>query len=276
MIGAASRPRASERGGEGRRHEEADLLAVDPAGDVDADDVAFLVERRAAAHAARERAAEEDLRIEAPLDHAVVGALHDREADVERIAERVDALALRQRLVLGAKGSASKVLPGAVGGLEQRQVVQHVELQDLQRRLAAVGGDVDQLVALGLQRRLADDVEVGDDQAVLGDEEARADRGLAGLALEHGADLHQLRARLLVDLARRQRHRRRRRRRGRGVLGGRGGRRRPRRRRSRLARRRRGGQRQHRLDGPASDANSHRQRFYGAGMAQGRVAKPRC
>ena len=39
------------------------------------------------------------------------------------------------------------------------------------------------------------------------DEEARADRGLAGLALQHGADLHQLRARLLVDLARRQRDR---------------------------------------------------------------------
>ena len=44
-----------------------------------------------------------------------------------------------------------------------------------------------------------------------GDEEARADRGLAGAALEHGADLHQLRARLLVDLARRERDRRRRR-----------------------------------------------------------------
>ena len=117
---------------------------------------------------AAERAAEEDLRIEAAPDQAVVGALGDREADVERVAERVDALALRQRLRLaGGTRSASK-LPArpASAGLQQRQVVQHVELQDLQRRLAAVGGDVDEVVALGLQRRLADDVEVGDDVAL--------------------------------------------------------------------------------------------------------------
>ena len=67
----------------------------------------------------------------------------------------------------GRNGSASKVCGRAASAaLQQRQVVQHVELQDLQRRLAAVGGDVDQVVALGLQRRLADDVEVGDDVAV--------------------------------------------------------------------------------------------------------------
>src|SRR5678815_1413960 len=74
--------------------------------------------------------------------------------------------------------------------------------------VAAGGGDVDEVVLVGLQRRFADDVEVGDDVALRGDEEARADRGLAGAALQHGADLHQLRARLLVDLARRQGYRR--------------------------------------------------------------------
>ena len=107
--------------------------------------------------------------------------------------------------------------PAASARLQQREVVQHVELQDLHRRLAAVGGDVDQVVPVGLQRGLGDDVEIGDDVALARDEEARADRGLAGLALQHGADLHQLRARLLVDLARRQRDRRRRA--GRGAAG---------------------------------------------------------
>ena len=206
---AAREQRDRELGGDEKAH----LLAVDAARDVDADDVAFLVERRAAAHAGRERAAEEDLRIEAAPHQAVVGALRDREADVERIAERVDALALRERLAGRAKRQRVEALARRVGGAQQREVVQHVELQDHQRRLAAVGGDVDQVVAIGLQRGLADDVEVGDDVALRADEEARADRGLAGAALQHGADLDQLRARLLVDLARRERDRRGRRRR---------------------------------------------------------------
>ena len=140
--------------------------------------------------------------------------------------------------------------------------MQDVELQDDERRLAPVGGDVDQVVAVGLERRFADDVEVGDDVALRRDEEARADRGLAGAALQDGADLDQLRARLLVDLARRQRHRRgghgRRRR-----AGGRGGGRIAARRRAQLRRRGRCGQRQHAQGRPAPDANSHPRRFYG-------------
>ena len=91
-IGRAEQRRrvlaAREQGGcELGRDQEAHLLAVDPAGDVDANDVALVVERRPAAHPGRERAAEEDLRIEAPLDQAVVGTLRHREADVERVAE---------------------------------------------------------------------------------------------------------------------------------------------------------------------------------------------
>src|SRR6185295_6678559 len=145
-----------------------------------------------------------------------------READVERIAERIDALALREWLVGGTERQRVEGLARAgrarVAGAQQREVVADVELQDDQRRLAAVGGDVDEVVAVGLERRFADDVEVGDDVALRRDEEARADRRLARAALQDGADLDQLRARLLVDFARRQRHRR----------GGHGGRRRAR------------------------------------------------
>jgi hypothetical protein len=164
-----------------------------------------------------ERTTEEDLRVEAALDQAVVRALGDREAHVERVAERVDALALREALRFGAKRERVERAAGRrvfgrrgcrrIGCLEQRQVVQHVELQDLQRRFAAVGRDVDEVVALGLQGRFGNDVEVGDDVALARDEEARADRGLARPALQHRADLQQLRARLLVDLACRQRQR---------------------------------------------------------------------
>ena len=159
--------------------------------------MAFLVERRAAAHAGRERAAEEDLRIKAPPHQPVVGALRDREADVERVAERIDALALRERLVGGAKRQRVEGLargpgtvPTRVAGAQQSEVVQDVELQDDERRLAPVGGDVDEVVLVGLERRLGDDVEVGDDMALRRDQEARADRGLAGAALQHRADLH--------------------------------------------------------------------------------------
>ena len=57
----------------------------------------------------------------------------------------------------------------------------------------------------------------------VGDQEARAHRGLARAALQHRADLHQLRTRLLVDLARRQRDRRGGRRGGRRDAGAGGG-----------------------------------------------------
>ena len=108
-----------------------------------------------------------------------------------------------------------------------------------------------------------------------GDEEARADRGLAGLALEHGADLDQLRARLLVDLARRERDRRA------SALPVR--RRRP----APAGRRRRRGAAAAgptptlrpapaRLDGPAPDANSHRDDSTGRAWHQRRARKPRC
>ena len=66
----------------------------------------------------------------------------------------------------GGTPSASKLRPRRVAGLQQRQVVQHVELQDLQRRLAAVGGHVDEVVVLRLQGGLADHVEIGDDVAL--------------------------------------------------------------------------------------------------------------
>ena len=202
---------------ERRRHQEAHLLAVAPRGDVDADHAADLVERRPAAHAGVECAAEEDAGVEAALDEPVVVALEHGEADVERVAERVDAFALGQRVACGAEGEraarcidhrAAVLARRAVRrqSLDERQVVDRVETQQLQGALAAVDAGVGQPVALGLQRHLADDVVVGDDQAVVTDEEARADRGLAVLALQQRAHLQQLAARAFVEALRGRRH----------------------------------------------------------------------
>ena len=174
----------------------------------------------------------------------------------------------------GRNGSASKALPApASPARSSARSCRTSSCRIDERRLAPVGGDVDEVVAVGLERRLADDVEVGDDVALRRDEEARADRGLAGAALQDGADLDQLRARLLVDLARRQRHRR-------GGHGGRCGRgggsgRVARRRRTQLRRRGRCGQCQHAQGCPAPDANPHPRRFYGPTLLTARSER-RC
>ena len=78
--------------------------------------------------------------------------------------------------------------------------------EQLQRAFAAIGGAVDQAIAVRLQRRLADDVVVGEDVALVGDEEARADAGLAVLPLEQRAHLEQVRPGLAVEALRRGRH----------------------------------------------------------------------
>ena len=95
--------------------------------------------------------------------------------------------------------SASTGQRRGVGGAQQGQVVDDVESQQFQRPLPAVDGGVDQPVAAGLQRELADDVVVGDQQATIVDQEARAHRGLAVLRLEQRAHLQQSRARAFVD-----------------------------------------------------------------------------
>jgi hypothetical protein len=80
---------------------------------------------------------------------------------------RKDARAAGSGLVPGRSGTAAAGQRRRVHRLEQRQVVHHVEGQQLQRTLFAVHRGVDQPVAAGLQRVLADDVVVGDEQARL-------------------------------------------------------------------------------------------------------------
>ena len=123
-----------------------------------------------------------------------------------RIAHRVDAVALGQRLVGGAKTKRSAPFQAARCDAQQGQVAAHVEVQQLQLPFLPVGGGKAQPIAGRLQRELADDVIVGQHMAVGADQKARADRGLAVLRLQQGAHLQQLRARAFVDTPRGGRH----------------------------------------------------------------------
>ena len=111
----------------------------------------------------------------------------------------------RHRAAAGQAGRAGSA------GLQQREVVDDVEGQQLQRALLAVDGGVDQPVARRLQRVLADDVVVGDQVAGVVDQETRAHRRLAVLRLQQRAHLQQQRPRAFVDALAGAGHRRQRR-----------------------------------------------------------------
>ena len=184
----------------GRRHQEADLLAITPGGHVDADQLALFVERRAAAHARVERAAEKQRRQVVPLGQAVESTFGDGEADIQRVAQREHTCAARQHLLGGAEvDDAAASQRGRVDRLQQGQIVHHIEGQQLQRTLLAVDRGVDQPVAAWLPRVAADHVVIGDQVALGADQKARAHRRLAVLGLEQGAHLHQPGPRIGVD-----------------------------------------------------------------------------
>ena len=182
------------------RHQETDLFTVAPRGHVHADEPALLVQRRAAAHAGGERPAEEQGGQEAALGRTVVVAFGHGKAHVQRVAHAEDARAARQRFVF--RPQFHRAAAGKGVGLcraQQGHVMQHVKGQQLQCALAAVHRGVDQPVARGLQRKLADHVVVGHQQPAFFNQEAGADRGLAVLRLQQGAHLQQPATCALVD-----------------------------------------------------------------------------
>jgi hypothetical protein len=90
-------PRALEqRRGKPHRHEEAHKLPSPARCHVDADDPAVGRDGRAAAHAGVERAGEMDALAVAVFDQTVEGAFHDGEAEIERIAHRIQPFAAGQ------------------------------------------------------------------------------------------------------------------------------------------------------------------------------------
>ncbi len=154
-----------QRGGLAGRNEEAHELAVEPLGDVDAGDLAGLRHRRSAAHAGIDRAGEMHARVVALLDEAVVGAFDDREAEIERIAHRVEPLAARRGV--GDRGRVEvEMRQVRAFELDDREIVGDVDREQLQRALRSVGPCEFEAIGLRLERVLRNDVVVRDREPI--------------------------------------------------------------------------------------------------------------
>jgi hypothetical protein len=176
-----------QRGHLAHRHEERDLFAR--AGDVHARHLAGSEQRGTAAHAGVERPAEVDARVARVLEQSVVGAVHDAHAEVERIAERVEPLALAERLAAVEREG----LPPCALAAQQRQVLHDVEGDELRLVLAAVLRVDLHHVAVGVVQRGRHDVVVRDEGPLRQDREARADAALGGAARLLDLHLHDAR-----------------------------------------------------------------------------------
>ncbi len=121
------------------------------------------------------------------LDHAVVGALHDAQAQVARMAQGKNPVALGH----GSTSGGEKHGRMGVGCLEHGEVVHHIDREHMQlERVVAPGRARD--VALRLVHQPGNDVVVGDDAAGWRGEEAGTDgaqregTGLADLDAHDG------------------------------------------------------------------------------------------
>jgi hypothetical protein len=166
-----------QRRGEASGHEEAHEIAAELLRHVDADDGALGADRRAAAHAGIERARKMDAFVVAALDETVIGAFDDGEAEIERIAHGIEALALGE---LAAERPRIEVEERHVAAVEvhHRKIVGEVDGEQRELAARAVGGGVFKTISLGLERYMRDDVVVGDGKSVAAHQEARSQRGL--------------------------------------------------------------------------------------------------
>ena len=167
------------------RDEKAHQLFKTIAGDVDADHLARRIQRRAAGHAAVDRTRVMDACVERIFDPAVRHTLGDGEADIERKADGVSALALGRHHRFERHRRWRKALR-----LDHGEVVQHVDGQHRDLAGAPLGCVVLEAVLLGKLHLLGDDVIVGQQHAVGGDREASAMESLRGVGTEEALDLH--------------------------------------------------------------------------------------
>jgi hypothetical protein len=160
-----------QRSGKPRRHEEADELAAPPCGNVDADHSTFGGDGRTAAHAGIERAGEVNLFAVAVLDQPVVGALADGEAEVERVAHRIEPLTFRQiaRHRSCAEREERRIL---LVEAHDREIVRQVDAEHADLAVTAIGCRIFEPIGLGLEHELRDHMIVGDGEPVGGDEES--------------------------------------------------------------------------------------------------------
>ncbi len=110
------------------------------------------------------------------LDKAVIGALDDGEAEIERIAHRVEPLALRQASAQ-RRGIEGEACPRrhTVFEPDQREIVGEIDGEQPQPTMPAICHGVFEAIGFGLERVLRDNVIVGDGDPPLAHQEARAD-----------------------------------------------------------------------------------------------------
>ncbi len=121
--------------------------------------------------------------VESVLEKAVVRSFDDIETEVEGMSERVETNPLR-----GLYFFEGEVALRRNFRLHDREIVRHVDVQDLDRdRLLVVPGCEARAVPIGMLHYLGDDVVVGDEMTLGADEKAGADRGL-----RRGADFLNL------------------------------------------------------------------------------------
>ena len=155
---------------------------------------------RAAAHAGVDRAGKVDVLVVALVDQAVVGALDDGEAQVERIAHRVDALALGQ---LRPRARAGRIRTSGRPVARSSFTTARSCVTSIASRLSgpvrAVGREVLEAVGLRVEGELRDDVVVRDREPVGAHDETRAQGRLAPRRLQERAHLQDARLGELVD-----------------------------------------------------------------------------
>jgi hypothetical protein len=194
---------------EARRHQEADQLAPAPNGHIDAGDAQVGGDGRAAAHAAVDGAGEMDLLVIPALDQPVVGALHDREAEVMRVPQPVEALAVGKPALQRALIELEE-RPPLTFGAHNRKIVDDIDRQQLQGAARAVGGRVFQAIGAWIEAVPRDDVVVRYCKPVRAHQEPRAERRLLAGAGNKRAHLQKTRPRPGGDaLGRRRRGRQR-------------------------------------------------------------------
>ncbi len=152
--------------------------------DVHADDASGVRDRRPAAHARVDRSGEVDLGVERVLQVPVVGPLDDAEPEVRRVAERVEPLALLQGDA-AEREMARRRPPGA----QDREIVDDVDRDHLDRARRAVGLDDLHPVVVALLDTVRDHVVVRQHQAVGTHEEPGADAHLGVRRALDDADL---------------------------------------------------------------------------------------
>ena len=134
----------------------------------------------------------------AVLDEAVIGPFDDGKAEVQRVAERIETLALGQAALERrfVEGEERRVV---LVDAHECEIIGQIDRKQSHAALRAICSGIFEPIGLRLERRVGDHVVVGDRKPVGRDQKAGAGRGLAAGIGQEGADLQQSRRSRGID-----------------------------------------------------------------------------